>query len=99
MDLWLLQDGSVFQFLQWQGIRKLLKVCLIWLNLHLPVKIVPLKPYRFACVLAAMLWPQVAGAYLGSFEEQDGYRLPVDGQILSAFLAGDAQFYLTNIDA
>lgn len=53
----------------------------------------------YACVLGAMFWPQPACAYLGSFEEQDGYRIPLDGQILSAFLAGDAQFYLNNIDA
>lgn len=55
--------------------------------------------YLCAGVLVALLWPQGARAYLGSFEEQDGYRLPGDGQILSAFLAGDAQFYLNNIDA
>lgn len=36
---------------------------------------------------------------MGSFEEQDGYRVPQDGQILSAFLAGDAQFFLNNIEA
>lgn len=46
-----------------------------------------------------MLWPRMACAFLGSFEEQDGYRIPLDGQILSAFLTGDAQFYLNNIDA
>lgn len=50
-------------------------------------------------MLSAILWPQPVGAYLGSFEEQDGYRIPLDGQILSTFLAGDAQFYLNNIDA
>jgi hypothetical protein len=53
----------------------------------------------YACLLGTMLWPRYAGAYLGSFEEQDGYRIPLDGQILSTFLAGDAQFYLNNIDA
>lgn len=50
-------------------------------------------------MLSAIFWPQPARAYLGSFEEQDGYRIPLDGQILSTFLAGDAQFYLNNIDA
>lgn len=53
----------------------------------------------YACVLAARFWPLRLSAYLGSFEEQDGYRIPVNGQILSAFLPGDAQFYLNNIDA
>lgn len=43
-----------------------------------------------------MLWPQDASAYLGGFEEQDGYRIPMNGQILSSYLAGDAQFYLNN---
>lgn len=50
-------------------------------------------------LLVAVLGPQPAGAYLGSFEEQDGYRLPSTGQILSEYLAGDAQFYLNNLDA
>lgn len=52
----------------------------------------------YACLLGAMLWPQQAEAYLGSFEEQDGYRIPINGQILSSFLVGDAQFYLNNIE-
>ena len=55
-----------------------------------------LKPYLCACALGALLWPQVASAYLGSFEEQDGYRIPLNGQISSAFLPGDAQYYLNN---
>ncbi len=54
---------------------------------------------RIACLLGALLWPQAVHAYLGSFEEQDGYRIPLDGQILSGYLLGDAQFYLNNIDA
>ena len=37
-----------------------------------------------------------ARAYLGSFEELDGYRVPVNGQITSLNLGGDAQFYLNN---
>lgn len=49
--------------------------------------------------MLTMLWASGAYAYLGGFEEQDGYRIPVDGQILSAFLTGDAQFYLNNLDA
>ncbi len=54
------------------------------------------KPYLCACALGALLWPQSAGAYLGSFEEEDGYRIPLNGQISSLFLPGDAQFYLNN---
>lgn len=50
-------------------------------------------------LLGACIVPRQACAYLGSFEEQDGYRIPLDGQILSASLAGDAQFYLNNIEA
>jgi len=50
-------------------------------------------------MLSAIFWPQPASAYLGSFEEQDGYRIPLNGQILSADIIGDAQFYLNNIDA
>lgn len=52
-----------------------------------------------ACLLAALACPRLADAYLGGFEEQDGYRIPLDGQIASDFLLGDAQFYLNNIDA
>jgi len=40
-----------------------------------------------------------AGAYLGSFEELDGYRTPFNGNILSLDLAGDAKFYLNNLSA
>lgn len=50
----------------------------------------------YAGIIGAMLWPQDAHAYLGSFEEQDGYRVPMNGQILSGYLAGDAQYYLNN---
>jgi hypothetical protein len=49
--------------------------------------------------IGLLLCPQAVWGYLGSFEEQDGYRIPLDGQILSASLAGDAQFYLNNIEA
>jgi hypothetical protein len=56
-----------------------------------------LKPYLYACTLGALLWPQLAGAYLGGFEEQDGYRIPMNGQITSAYLPGDAQYYLNNM--
>ncbi|GEP44889.1 hypothetical protein [Brevifollis gellanilyticus] len=37
-----------------------------------------------------------AWGYLGSFEENDGYRVPSSGNILSLNFAGDAQFYLGN---
>jgi hypothetical protein len=50
-------------------------------------------------LLSGFLCPTVGWGYLGSFEEQDGYRIPLDGLILSGFLAGDAQFYLNNIEA
>lgn len=50
----------------------------------------------YACVLGAMFWPHDARAYLGGFEEQDGYRVPLNGQILSGAFAGDAQFYFDN---
>lgn len=50
-------------------------------------------------LLAVTFSPQPVGAYLGSFEEQDGYRIPSTGQILSNFIVGDAQFYLNNIDS
>jgi hypothetical protein len=43
-----------------------------------------------------MLCSQGAHAYLGGFEEQDGYRVPLNGQITSNYFAGDAQFYLNN---
>lgn len=42
---------------------------------------------------------QFASAYLGSFEESDGYRIPGAGgvgNIASGFFIGDAQFYLNN---
>lgn len=48
----------------------------------------------------ALLGPvQIACAYLGSFEESDGYRIPGAGgvgNIASGFFVGDAQFYLNN---
>ncbi|WP_395744869.1 hypothetical protein [Prosthecobacter sp.] len=49
-----------------------------------------------ACVWGAVLCSPPAQAYLGGFEEQDGYRVPLNGDILSAGYAGDAQFYLNN---
>ncbi len=62
-----------------------------------------LSPYsRFPlrlhlCLLLSLL---LAGgraeAFLGSFEEEDGYRIPLTGQIASAMLGTDAQFYLNN---
>lgn len=45
---------------------------------------------------------QIASAYLGSFEESDGYRIPGVGgvgNITSGFFVGDAQFYLNNSSA
>lgn len=35
-------------------------------------------------------------AYLGGFEEQDGYRIPGTGNIFTSGIPGDAQFYLGN---
>ena len=60
------------------------------------MKIIPSSFFLYACVLGAMLWPQDAAAYLGGFEEQDGYRVPMNGQIASGYFPGDAQFYLNN---
>ncbi|MBV6499322.1 MAG: hypothetical protein CJBNEKGG_01776 [Prosthecobacter sp.] len=40
--------------------------------------------------------PGMTWAYLGSFEEGDGYRVPGTGLIVSQFIPGDAQFYLGN---
>ncbi|HEY1050066.1 MAG TPA: PEP-CTERM sorting domain-containing protein [Prosthecobacter sp.] len=37
-----------------------------------------------------------AHAFLGSFEEEDGYRIPLTAQIPTAMLGTDAQFYLMN---
>ncbi len=44
----------------------------------------------------ALLLPQSAMAYLGSFEEDDGYRIPQNGMISSLGFGGDAMFYLNN---
>jgi hypothetical protein len=63
------------------------------------VKILERRFCLYACVIGAIFWSHDAHAYLGSFEEQDGYRIPMNGQILSAYLAGDAQFYLNNNSA
>ncbi len=49
------------------------------------------------------LWPLASQAYLGSFEENDGYRVPGTGQInnipTDPSIVGDAQFYLNNLSA
>lgn len=50
----------------------------------------------YLCLLAALLAGGRADAFLGSFEEEDGYRIPLNGQIASAMLGTDAQFYLNN---
>lgn len=60
------------------------------------MKIIPRRSCLLACALGTILWPLGARAYLGGFEEQDGYRVPLNGQILSSNLPGDAQFYLNN---
>jgi len=57
------------------------------------------KSALLACFAGILLCPGSSQGYLGSFEEQDGYRTPFEGQINSAFLAGDAQFFLNNIEA
>ncbi|MGV3662893.1 MAG: PEP-CTERM sorting domain-containing protein [Prosthecobacter sp.] len=49
-----------------------------------------------ACLLALGLAAMPAHAFLGSFEEEDGYRIPLTGQIPTAMLGTDAQFYLMN---
>lgn len=49
-----------------------------------------------AALLAFLAGSQPAGAFLGSFEEADGYRIPLTGQIPTADLGTDAQFYLMN---
>ncbi len=52
-----------------------------------------------AASLASAIWPMTAHAYLGGFEEQDGYRIPGllgVGNITSLDFVGDAQFYLSN---
>lgn len=48
------------------------------------------------CLLALGLAGVPAHAFLGGFEEEDGYRIPLTGQIPSAMLGSDAQFYLMN---
>ncbi|WP_395735369.1 hypothetical protein [Prosthecobacter sp.] len=49
-----------------------------------------------ACLFGALVCSPDAEAYLGGFEEQDGYRIPLNGQIASGAFAGDAQFYFSN---
>jgi len=46
------------------------------------------------CLLILGLATESAHAFLGSFEEEDGYRIPLIGQIPSAMLSSDTQFYL-----
>jgi hypothetical protein len=54
----------------------------------------------FPTICAVCLLGQtVAWGYLGSFEEQDGYRAPINGNIPSLDLAGDAKFYFLNNSA
>lgn len=60
------------------------------------MKIIKRSFWLYACTLGAMLCSQDARAYLGGFEEQDGYRIPLNGQISSGSFAGDAQFYFDN---
>ena len=60
------------------------------------MKIVDYRGSLYACVLGVLLSSQDASAYLGGFEEQDGYRIPLNGQILSGGFVGDAQFYFNN---
>ena len=60
------------------------------------MKIIERRFYLNVCVLGAMMCSQDAAAYLGGFEEQDGYRIPLNGQILSGNFGGDAQFYFDN---
>lgn len=50
----------------------------------------------FAIVTLATCWPTGASAYLGGFEEADGYRIPQNGVISSLGFVGDAMFYLNN---
>lgn len=52
---------------------------------------------RVFCVATlATCWPMAAFAYLGGFEEADGYRIPQNGVISSLGFVGDAMFYLNN---
>lgn len=46
--------------------------------------------------LVTLVPGQWSYGFLGSFEEADGYRIPLTGQISSGSYAGDAQFYLNN---
>ncbi|MBL9129805.1 MAG: PEP-CTERM sorting domain-containing protein [Verrucomicrobiaceae bacterium] len=49
--------------------------------------------------LGLLALPEESVAYLGSFEELDGYRVPQNGSITSLGFAGDAMFYLNNNSA
>ncbi len=54
-------------------------------------------PFRcFVLLCLVTLVPRGAHAYLGSFEELDGYRIPQNGLMPSLGFAGDAMFYLNN---
>lgn len=56
----------------------------------------PSIPRLWLCLLGSLFWPLAAKAYLGGFEEQDGYRVPLNGLIPSQGFLGDASFYLDN---
>jgi hypothetical protein len=55
-------------------------------------------PFHRVLLVAAtaVCWPIGASAYLGGFEEDDGYRIPQNGVISSLGFGGDAMFYLNN---
>lgn len=56
-----------------------------------------LHRFHLLFVLAATLTiPRSGQAYLGSFEELDGYRIPLNGVLPSLGFMGDAMFYLNN---
>jgi len=56
--------------------------------------------FRLLCIFfLAIAGAERAWGYLGSFEEQDGYRVPQNGNMASLGFSGDAQFYLNNQEA
>lgn len=62
-----------------------------------PQWIAPIR--SFVGVFVVLLGTDSARAYLGGFEENDGYRVPGNGSILDAGFVGDARFYLNNNSA
>jgi hypothetical protein len=56
----------------------------------------PLHRSLFCCAALLLGWPNRVEAYLGSFEENDGYRIPQNGLMTSLGFGGDAMFYLNN---